>query len=55
MDHEFEAKFRDEEIANEAEVNAWLAEMEVAKVTATRAKNSVLSFLKWQKERGAQD
>ena len=49
-DHEFEAKFRDEEVAHEAEVRKWMEEVGMKPSTATRAKKAIMEFFRWSRQ-----
>lgn len=49
-DHEFEMKFRDEEIKQEKLVNEWLEEVQMKPSTATRAKTAIMEFYNWNRK-----
>jgi len=49
-DQEFQAKFRDEEIREEAEVRKWLEEIGAKPATATRAVKAIIGYFRWTRK-----
>ena len=49
-DHEFQMKFRDQELKDEKEVREWLEDIGAKPAAATRAFNAIMAFLNTKRD-----